>query len=118
MYGNWKGIQHSKSFGVTFRDWKSPFKSRTFFILGSSNWTLSSRCNCEMSVFLDMTDLEGEANEVEARFEMYMNKGQPFNADKATASMRARSASVGPTQRRFNAARQGQQGSGSSAPAG
>ena len=100
MFGNLQGIQHCKSFYAEISKKDTVFK---FFVIGSANWTLSSRCNCEMSLFLDITDEPQQSVRVKEMMEDYMNRGQPFTSDKATASMRARSASpvVGRTQRKF-----------------
>ena len=78
------------------------------FVIGSSDWTLGSRCNCEMSMFLDLTDEPQQSVRVAKMMEEYMNRGQPFSSDKATASMRARTASpvIGRTQRKFHEAQQ------------
>ena len=132
MHGNWKGIQHAKGVLIQVpeiegrativdrRDWFERGlgahpnlitqierrEAKNLFVVGSSNWTLASRCNCEMSVIMDITENRSHSLEVEQMFEEYMNRGQLFNANRATASMRARSAPiVGRTQARFNAAR-------------
>ena len=57
-------------------------------------------------MFLDLTDEPQQSVRVEEMMEEYMNRGQPFSSDKATASMRARTASpvIGKTQRRFHEA--------------
>ena len=85
-FGNLQGIQHCKSF---------------YAELG-----VISRCNCEMTMFLDLTDEPQQSVRVERMMEEYMNRGQPFSSDKATASMRARTASpvIGKTQRKFHEA--------------
>ena len=44
-FGNLQGIQHCKSFYAEISMEDAMFKS---FVIGSSNWTLSSRRNCEM----------------------------------------------------------------------
>jgi len=108
MYGNLKGIQHSKAMYVEFtKKEESKVVKTKYFLFGSSNWTLSSQCNREISAIVDMTDRAADANSVREMFESHFQEGQPFSADIAVASMRNRSSDtrIGATQRRFESAR-------------
>ena len=98
MSGGWQGIQHSKAFYA-----EVPFKGTVYrlLIIGSANWTLSSQCNCEMTMFLNVTNNQKLAEDVKAMMEGFMSRGQTMDTSKAAAIARARSASPGPTQRRF-----------------
>ena len=105
--GGWHGIQHCKAFFA-----RVPYKGeiKQIFINGSANWTLSSRCNHEMSMLMDITDHEAMPIAIMAKLDAIMNEGQQFTTDRAAAIVRARSQSpgiqhVGPTQRRFIQAR-------------
>ena len=61
-------------------------RTRKLLIIGSSNWTLSSRCNSEMSMLIDLTYRSSISEQVLVRIEEYLARGQPFTSDKATAA--------------------------------
>ena len=73
-------------------------------ILGSANWTLSSRCNCEMSMMMDLTSQPQLANQVREKMDSYMAKGVAKTTFAENEGAKTRSASapkIGQTQRRF-----------------
>jgi len=100
MFGNLQGIQHCKTF---YAEYMEKEQKKKVLILGSANWTLSSQCNCEMSV---LNDLSGNSEASDDALEMiteYFSRGTAFDENRAAAAMRARSASpkVGRTQKKF-----------------
>ena len=51
-----RGIMHSKTI---FAAGKSDFSGENYCVVGSTNWTISSLCNFEMSVLLQLTQQAG-----------------------------------------------------------
>ena len=102
--GGWQVFQHCKTFFAMV-----PFEGsmKQIVILGSANWTLSSRCNHEMSMMIDVSEHGAVPIALRGKLDGIMNQGQQFTSDRAAAIVRARSQSpgIGPTQRRFMQAR-------------
>ena len=112
--GGWSGIQHAKAMYVEFEEKHriplEPGKERQLvkiLLFGSANWTLSSRCNHEVSAMVNMSGMTDKSEEIRRKFEEVMQKGEPFDVERAKEA-RSRSQSpgkIGATQKRWNSAR-------------